>query len=409
MQNDKMKILIADNTEVTREMMKNSFQGQFDLLEATDGEEAIEILRRHHESLIAVVLDLFLPKQDGFAVMDYIKRNGLMHKIPVVLCIDEMTNDILKKSFDYGVVDVVTKSDSVRLVYNRVMNAISLFRYRRCLQVSKESLIMEYVPEKNAITILKSAELQADLFKVYPAEDINKYLHPEDMDPVLDILSKLSENDYDNVLLLRIKFDETYRWHSVSFKPIFAESGIVKSIIVSAIDVHEEHERELQLKRMSETDAKTGMKNESAFEMEVTQRLRKMSGKDRGIFVMIDVDGFKMINDIYGHMIGDDVLVIIGGAIRKILRSCDVASRLHGDEFAIWLDGVDNKSFATAVIKTINDMIEEEAVRKEKPAARISAGFAVAMPGSTYPALYKRADKALYFSKEKRVPFPEIT
>ncbi|HPR40856.1 MAG TPA: GGDEF domain-containing protein, partial [Oscillospiraceae bacterium] len=223
------------------------------------------------------------------------------------------------------------------------------------------------------------------------------------------ILSKLSENDYDNVLLLRINFGETYRWHSVSFKPILAESGIVKSIIISAIDIHEEHERELQLKRMSETDAKTGMKNESAFEMEVTQRLRKMSGKDRGIFVMIDVDGFKMINDIYGHMIGDDVLVIIGGAIRKILRSCDVASRLHGDEFAIWLDGVDNKSFATAVIKTINDMIEEEAVRKEKPAARISAGFAVAMPGSTYPALYKRADKALYFSKEKRVPFPEIT
>ena len=409
MQNDKMKILIADNTEVTREMIKNSFQGQFDLLEATDGEEAIEILRRHHESLTAVVLDLFLPKQDGFAVMDYIKRNGLMHKIPVILCTDEVTNDILKKSFDYGVVDVVTKSDSVRLAYNRVMNAISLFRYRRCLQVSKESLIMEYVPEKNAITILKSAELQVDLFKVYPAESINKYLHPEDMDPVLDILSKLSENDYDNVLLLRINFGETYRWHSVSFKPILAESGIVKSIIISAIDIHEEHERELQLKRMSETDAKTGMKNESAFEMEVTQRIKKMSGKDRGIFVMIDVDGFKMINDIYGHMIGDDVLVIIGDVIRQILRSCDVASRLHGDEFAIWLDGVDNKSFATAVIKTINDMIEEETVRREKPAARISAGFAVAMPGSSYPALYKRADKALYLSKEKRLPSPEIT
>lgn len=95
-----MKILIADNTEVTREMIKNSFQGQFDLLEATDGEEAIEILQRHHESLIAVILDLFLPKQDGFAVMDYIKKNGLMHKIPVILCIDEVNNDILKKSFE---------------------------------------------------------------------------------------------------------------------------------------------------------------------------------------------------------------------------------------------------------------------------------------------------------------------
>ncbi len=407
MQNDKMKILIADNTEVTREMIKNSFQGQFDLLEATDGEEAIEILKRHHESLIAVILDLFLPKQDGFAVMDYIKRNGLMHKIPVVLCTDEVTNDILKKSFEYGVVDVVSKSDSVRLSYNRVMNAISLFRYRRCLQVSKESLILEYVPEKNAITILKSSEMRIDLFKVYPAEDIGKYLHPEDMDPILDILSKLTENDYDNALLLRIKFDETYRWHSVSFKPIFAESGIVKSVIISAIDVNEEHERELQLKRMSETDAKTGMKNESAFEMEVTQHLKKMSGKDRGIFIMLDVDGFKKINDIYGHMIGDDVLVIIGNAIRQVIRPCDVASRLHGDEFSIWLDGVDNKSFATATIKTINDLIEEESMRREKPAARVSAGFAVAMPGSTYPILYKRADKALYLSKDKRLLCPE--
>lgn len=409
MQNDKMKILIADNTEVTREMLKNSFHGQFDVLEATDGEEAIEILQRHHESLIAVILDLFLPKRDGFAVIDYIKKNGLMHKIPVVLCIDEMTNDILKKSFEYGVVDIVGKSESVRLSYNRVMNAISLFRYRRCVQVSKESLIAEYVPEKETLALLKTGDLQADLLKVYLSEEINKYLHPEDADLLWNILSKPSEDNYDNVLLVRIRSGEGYRWNSVSFKPIFAESGIMKSIIISAIDVHEEHERELHLKEMSETDAKTGMKNESAFEIEVTERLKKMSGKDRGIFVILDVDGFKAINDIYGHMIGDDVLVIIGNAIKRGIRSSDVASRLHGDEFSIWLEGMDNKGFATATIQRINELIEEEARKKEKPVVRVSAGFAVAMPGSTYPTLYQRADKALYFAKEKRLLCPEAT
>lgn len=409
MQNDKMKILIADNTEVTREMLKNSFHGQFDVLEAMDGEEAIEILQRHHESLIAVILDLFLPKRDGFAVIDYIKKNGLMHKIPVVLCIDEMTNDILKKSLEYGVVDVVGRSESVRLSYNRVMNAISLFRYRRCVQVSKESVIAEYVPEKEAMTILKSRDLRADLLKVYPADSINKYLHPDDADSLWNILSKPTEDGYNSVLLARIKFGDAYRWNSVSFKPIFADSGIVKSIIISAIDINEEYERELQLKRMAETDAKTGMKNESAFEIEVTQRLKKMSGKERGIFAMLDVDGFKMINDIYGHMIGDDVLVIIGNAIKRGIRSSDIASRLHGDEFSIWLDGMDSKGFAIATIQRINDLIEEEARKKEKPIARVSAGFAVATPGSTYPTLYQRADKALYFSKEKRLLCTEAT
>jgi diguanylate cyclase (GGDEF)-like protein len=268
-------------------------------------------------------------------------------------------------------------------------------------------LIIEYVPEKNSITILKSAELQVDLFRVYSAESIEKYLHPEDLDPVREILSRPDENDYDNAPLLRIKFGDAYRWHSVFFKPILAEDGVVKSVIISAIDVHEEHERELELKRMAETDARTGMKNEFAFEMEVTQHLRKMSGRDRGIFIMIDVNGFKMVNDIYGHMVGDDVLVIVGNAIRQAIRACDVACRLHGDEFAIWLDGVDNKSFATAIIKATNDLIEEAALRAGKPPVRIAAGFAIAMTGSTYPILYKRADKALYLSKEKRSPIPE--
>lgn len=147
-------------------------------------------------------------------------------------------------------------------------------------------------------------------------------------------------------------------------------------------------------------DELTGMMNYRSFKKELTDTLDSMGPDDHGILIMIDGDHFKNINDTYGHNTGDDVIKLTAQMIVGRIRTIDIASRLHGDEFAIFVSATEDYSVAKRIMEDINSTLEKEALKRNMPTITLSAGAVAARHGDTYTALSKAADMVLYKAKE---------
>lgn len=142
-------ILIADDAEINREMLRVIFEEQYDILEAEDGEQAIQILEEKHENISIILLDLLMPKKTGLDVLEYMKQSGLIHTIPVIMITGESTPVNDDKAYEYGVSDIIYKPYEERIVMRRTKNTIELFENR---------LHLEHKLEKRTRQLKKSQE-----------------------------------------------------------------------------------------------------------------------------------------------------------------------------------------------------------------------------------------------------------
>lgn len=147
-------------------------------------------------------------------------------------------------------------------------------------------------------------------------------------------------------------------------------------------------------------DELTGIMNHRAFRKALGEALETMEPDESGILIMIDGDHFKQINDKYGHNIGDEVIKLTAQMIVGRIRTIDLASRLHGDEFAIFVSNTDDYTVARKIMEDINRALEKEAKKRNMPAITLSAGAVKASNGDSITALSKTADAALYRAKE---------
>lgn len=109
-------ILVVDDSNIVRNFVKRIFDGVYDIGVAKDGEEAINILNsnQNNDNIIAVLLDLNMPKKDGFAVLDFMQENNLLTKCPVSIISGDSSKETIDKAFKYQIVDMISKpfSDS---------------------------------------------------------------------------------------------------------------------------------------------------------------------------------------------------------------------------------------------------------------------------------------------------------
>ncbi|MEO1406523.1 MAG: GGDEF domain-containing protein [Pseudomonadota bacterium] len=155
------------------------------------------------------------------------------------------------------------------------------------------------------------------------------------------------------------------------------------------------------LRESSERDALTGLQNRGAFEASMRTLLARAETEGRPLsLVVADIDHFKQVNDTLGHQAGDQVIASFGGLIANVVRSCDAAGRIGGEEFCIAVWNCDNEpahQLAERVRKTFADLQHSGLDNTTRMTA--SFGVATARSGETYVELFARADEALYRAK----------
>ncbi|MCC8043981.1 MAG: diguanylate cyclase [Clostridiales bacterium] len=158
--------------------------------------------------------------------------------------------------------------------------------------------------------------------------------------------------------------------------------------------------KQRNLVHFAETDALTGVSNKKTTEEYIKLWLADEACFSTQVFIMMDIDLFKKINDKYGHAIGDAVLGAVGDGLREIFRETDIIGRLGGDEFCVFMKNATPES-AVEKADAICQMVRSIQI-KGQPDLTVSCSIGVSLfpqHAKNFMDLYKKADKALYISK----------
>jgi diguanylate cyclase (GGDEF)-like protein/PAS domain S-box-containing protein len=176
------------------------------------------------------------------------------------------------------------------------------------------------------------------------------------------------------------------------------------AILLLVSDVTEWHEREVRLRKLAERDPLTGVHNRRSFVDVLTESLRRLRSHGRRAatdhaLLLIDLDGFKHVNDTCGHAGGDAVLVAVAAGIRERTRAADTVGRLGGDEFVALLELRDAAS-AAAIAQEIIDRVKEAALSVPgAPPVSASIGIVHLSPTCSAQKTLALADRAMYEAK----------
>lgn len=123
------KILVADDSNIIRNIVQKLASDKFEVLEAHDGKEAIEVINLEYQNLVGLLLDLNMPNVNGFEVLNFFNNNNLFARIPVTIITGDDSKETVMKVFDYPIVDVLNKPFNevdVERVINKMINFSSL-------------------------------------------------------------------------------------------------------------------------------------------------------------------------------------------------------------------------------------------------------------------------------------------
>ncbi|MFW5776221.1 MAG: diguanylate cyclase [Spirochaetota bacterium] len=242
-------------------------------------------------------------------------------------------------------------------------------------------------------------------------------VHPDDREMVESEARRLhTEPEYDGGIEYRIiRKDGRTRWvHSYDrqFTSVDGSMQLIQGLIMDVTnrrrqeeDLRRANERIQEqnrlLARLARTDPLTGLLNRRAMQEQLERELR-LYDRGRGTFsvLLIDLDEFKHVNDVYGHRAGDRVLVHVAEALGEHLRKSDVYARWGGEEFMILFSGTNADSSFPVAQKLLSVFATEPTTFDDTSVSMtFTGGLTEACEGDTVDSLFARADRALYKGK----------
>lgn len=151
----KQKILIADDSEMNRELLAAILEEEYDIIQVNDGVQAVDCLQRQAEEISLLLLDIVMPHMDGFEVLSYMNKEQWIDAIPVVIISSENSPIYIKRGYDLGATDFIGKPFDANMVLRRSANAILLgAKQRRMTSIVSNQIYEREKSSKLMINIL---------------------------------------------------------------------------------------------------------------------------------------------------------------------------------------------------------------------------------------------------------------
>lgn len=190
------------------------------------------------------------------------------------------------------------------------------------------------------------------------------------------------------------------RWMHMIVHYIRFEDSPDTYIYIFIVDIDQQKRQELELTRLAQTDEMTGLYNRRAAIHIIQQRLTETEGR-KAAFIILDLDNFKLANDMFGHVFGDTVLAEIARKLKNCFGPEDVVCRLGGDEFLVFCQNISQEAVECRLGKIIEEVFLRKSDGKQAVLFTLSAGYAMAPEqGCGFDELYRKADMALFAAKE---------
>jgi diguanylate cyclase (GGDEF)-like protein len=204
---------------------------------------------------------------------------------------------------------------------------------------------------------------------------------------------------------LEVSFDRAgdFRRCSIAMRARMTGQGGVSGAILSVMDVTERERLRAEVQRQARFDLLTGLLNRGAILETLENALSRLKPGGGIAVLFIDLDGFKQINDEFGHAAGDALLRCVGTRLEQAMRAQDTAGRLGGDEFVVVREGVDSSADALAIGTRIHATLTAPTIigtRHVVPGSSI--GVAWTGVAVDQDVLVARADGAMYQAKSNK-------
>jgi two-component system, cell cycle response regulator len=415
------KVLFVDDDRSMRIAFANAARALgVESVVAESGGQALELAQQ--ETFPVVVTDLRMPGIDGVALIERLSAHDPTAAFVLISADPELQGGLPTRA-DGAIAALLSKPLQVKELYETLARAFALHLKRRARVVTQDepgsgswnvlivedsagdaALLEDYLSNLVGVTAVHVTRLR----------DALQAVHDQEFDVIVADLTLPDARGFDAVLRLQASAptaailaysgmeDEALALQVVQLgaQDFLRKSSTTQESLLRALRFARERKRsELRLRRLAHYDQLTGLANRASFNDALNLAVARVSRQGTPLaLMMIDLDGFKQVNDSAGHEAGDKVLQEVGVRLRCLFREYDVVARLGGDEFAVLLADVELPSLAEVGQRLLESLAEPIGDTEY----RVTSSIGVAIfpdAGQSPNRLLRSADMAMYKAK----------
>jgi diguanylate cyclase (GGDEF)-like protein len=422
------RILVVDDDPGARRLTRATLtRAGFDVVEAQDGQRALDAVRAHAPDL--VLMDVSMPVMDGFTSCVELRKLPGGGRVPVIMLTGLEDVESIERAFEVGASDFITKPINWPILAHRVRYMLRASSAINDLEQNQRRLsnaqrigemgdwewdvrLDRIIPSDQARRIFGHEGAQRAL---RPAEFLAT-VHPDDVERVRQAFERAIANGDAFAIEHRIGQSTDLR-HVHQQVEIIERDGTGRAVhLAGAIhDITRRKDAEEQVRRLAYFDPLTGLPNRLLFTEQLQKTLGYAQRQGRQVAIMfVDLDNFKRVNDTLGHNVGDELLKVVSAKLAGSIRAQDwigrseggpganSIARLGGDEFIVMLNDVPDAAGAASVARRLVAALAEP-VMLQSTELCVGGSVGVAMypaDGTDIDTLLMNADTAMYRAKE---------
>ncbi|MFH1912817.1 MAG: EAL domain-containing protein [Pseudomonadota bacterium] len=388
-----VEILVVDDERINLMLIEGILRGQgMRVITAMSGDEALAVAEK--SNLAVVLLDVMMPGMDGFELAERLRASEHTRTVPIIFitAISKEQRNVFR-GYELGAVDYLFKPVEPEILRSKVGIFSELHRKNLSLETATRRLenvvaelegsqaalreseqryrmVADYIydweswlgPDGEAIYISPSCERITGYSPVRFVEDpelMQRIVHPDDFAAWHNYM--MGSSSMEEGIDYRINHQDAHvRWVSMVRHAVEDESGQPLGVRISVRDVTSRKHMEQRIKHSSLHDTLTGLPNRALLLDRLSQAVERSARMGAYFAVLfINLDRFQVVNDHFGHMVGDRILVEIGVRLRRIVRPVDTVARFGGDDFVVIFEEMHRKLDVRDMVRVVRESFAE--------------------------------------------------
>lgn len=410
------KILVIDDTPANIALLGAALEEEYIIQIATSGAKGLSLAQADPPDL--VLLDIMMPDMDGYETCKQFKADPKLQEVPIIFVTALQEKQAEMQGLSLGAADYLTKPINIDIARLRIRNLLERELLRREIQMREAEQRLAasvFSNTHDGIVITDADNLIIDVNNAFCS--MTGYQRDEVIGQRPSLLKSgrhpvefyvalwraiLVAGHWNGEIWNRKKNGDIYVALS-SISLVRDEKGDIHHYIGLFADITSLKNHEYDLERVAHYDALTGVPNRVLLADRMSQALAQTKRSRKSMAVCyLDLDGFKLVNDLYGHDAGDQLLIEISHRIKDCLRNGDTVARIGGDEFVLILLELNKESECDAILeRMLLSVAEPVTLHGNKLGVSASLGFTI-FPDDASDAetLMRHADQAMYVAKQ---------